>query len=64
MDTLKHYDRLRAAGVPDEQARAQVEWEKCADAKFAALRADIRGDFRVLKISAAAFALALMFFEG
>ena len=25
MDTLKHYDRLRAAGVPDEQARAQVE---------------------------------------
>ena len=24
MDTLKHYDELRAAGVPDAQARAQV----------------------------------------
>lgn len=25
MDTLKQYDRLRASGVPEEQARAQVE---------------------------------------
>ena len=43
MDTLKHYDRLRAAGVPDEQARAQVE-RKRSDARLVALRAGIRAD--------------------
>ena len=94
MDTLKQYDRLRASGIPDAQARAQVgvmsdemsgmaawtnvmtksdlagaearlnEW---MDAKFAALRADIRGDIhKMAAVAAVGFAviIARLFFGG